>query len=75
MSILLQANKFVYIKTPIRYTQTLFQEAFVGHLRSAMEVVGHKTQNMTHKNICGTWVTHNDRVRPAVEVRGRGVAA
>jgi len=32
---------------------------------------------MTHKNICGTWVTHNDRTRPAAgtAVCGAGAAA
>ncbi|MGC9435511.1 MAG: type I restriction-modification system subunit M N-terminal domain-containing protein [Methanomicrobiales archaeon] len=32
-----------------------------------------KTQCMSHKNVCGTWVTHNDRTRPTSGRRGRGL--
>ena len=77
MSILIPANPVAYIKTPIRYTQTIFPGTFVGHLRSATKFVGHKMHSTTHKNIWGTPATDNDQTRPATGtvVCGAAVAA
>ena len=83
MSILIPANRFVCIKTPIQYLQNILWvpgylqiiwKEVVSHLLLTAEFVGHKTHYTTHKNICGTWVTQNDRTQPAAGVCGRGVA-
>lgn len=86
MSILILTNLFVGIQTPIQYQQNILwvsgylqaiRKWVVGHIRSTTEFVGHKTQYMAYKNVCGTRATHNDRTRPAAGPldHGVGVAA
>jgi len=83
---LIFVNGFVYIRTPIRYTQsslcipectqTITPGLWVTHdpQHSLCDV---KCILVSHYRFCAKPVTHNDRIRPATGIldRGAGVAA